>query len=147
MVRRAMKRVGVRADWSPSVVSMTTRVGELPQGTPTGPAILSGVLRSVDEALTKEAVLQGLTYTRYVDDLFVSGGRQFPSYERFLRTVISSAGLTLGEGKTRHWGPHNRATLAGIVVSTTMSPTTEFMRSVTSGFACLATGSCVLTVA
>ena len=145
MVGRSMKKFGMRADWLPSVVSMTTLGGELRQGAPTSPAILSGVLRSVDEALTKEAVRQGLTYTRYVDDLFVSGGRRFPSYEHFLRTVISSAGLTLGEGKTRHWGPHNRATLAGIVVSTTMSPTTEFMRSVTSVIAGLEDGSYSLT--
>jgi hypothetical protein len=129
-VLRALRRFGLADPLLQPVTSLCTVSGELPQGAPTSPALLSGVLRPLDDALSNEAKRQGLVYTRYVDDLFVSGNREFPRFERFLVRTVTKAGFRLAEGKRRQWGPHRRATLAGVMLGTTLSPTPEYERSV-----------------
>jgi len=132
MVRRTLQAFRIEERFIPMLVSLCTLSRQLPQGAPTSPAILSGVLRSLDEDLTCEADKQGLTYTRYVDDLFVSGNRQFPGYERFLVDAVNQAGFELAPEKRKKWGPSSPATLAGVVLTTELNPTPEFERSLST---------------
>lgn len=132
MVRRALKRFDVEQQFVQPLTRLCTLSNQLPQGAPTSPALVSGVLRPIDDILSAEAEQQGLTYTRYVDDLFVSGNRQFPKYEQLLRRTVEGAGFELADGKRRVWGPNRPATLAGVLLATTeLRPPDEFMRSVT----------------
>ena len=130
MVRRALRELQLAEEFIQPVTSLCTLARQLPQGAPTSPALLSAVLRPLDDALREEADRQGLTYTRYVDDLFVSGNRRFSSYERFLAKAVKDAGLRLSTKKRRRWGPGRRATLAGVVLGTALSPTPDFERAV-----------------
>jgi hypothetical protein len=98
------------------ITTLTTYHAELPQGAPTSSAILSLVLRSVDDALTAAAARHGVVYTRYVDDIFVSGNRPLHFFTRIVRQAVAQARFTIRETKLRQWGPTRRATLAGIVI-------------------------------
>ena len=131
MVREALLREGFDPTQANAIKELCTLRGELPQGAPTSPALLSIVLRSMDDALGKEASRQGLVYTRYMDDLFVSGDRRSPSFDRVLRDQVERAGYRLARDKIRRWGPTGRRpTLTGIVLGSSLAPTQEFATSV-----------------
>lgn len=49
-----------------------TRAGVLPQGAPTSPMLSNLVAQPLDDALTRFAAINGMTYTRYADDLTFS---------------------------------------------------------------------------
>ena len=90
----------------------------LPQGAPTSPHLSNLVLRRLDRRLYGYAAANGLTYTRYGDDLALSGddldaGRALWVMLR----VIRSEGFTVHAGKTRVMHSCQRQTLAGLVVN------------------------------
>lgn len=62
---------------SPPVASLLTRLTtfkfSLPQGAPTSPALANLVLANVDREILERAKKDGSRYTRYVDDLAISG--------------------------------------------------------------------------
>jgi RNA-directed DNA polymerase len=130
MVRRALRQRGIESDLIGPIAGLCTLRQQLPQGAPTSPALLSAVLRPLDDALTNGAARHGLKYTRYMDDLFVSSGRRVGSFDRLVRQSVASLGYHLAPGKTRYWGPNSRPTLAGVVLDTTPSPRPEYVTAV-----------------
>ncbi|MBY6362638.1 reverse transcriptase family protein [Rhodococcoides corynebacterioides] len=91
----------------------------LPQGAPTSPALANLVARGVDRRLAGLARARGLAYTRYADDLALSG----PS-STDVRTVIGTVdrilrqeGFTPNEAKTRVRRSHRRQSMTGLVVN------------------------------
>lgn len=55
------------------LAKLTTRHGALPQGAPTSTPIANRILLKADERICKAAKDRGLAYSRYIDDLAVSG--------------------------------------------------------------------------
>ena len=91
-----------------ALASLTTRAGSLPQGTCTSPTLSNLVAAPLDEAITHESALRGLTYTRYADDLILSGPRSaFPDHMSIARTLstiehhIEAQGWQMSGSKTR----------------------------------------------
>src|SRR5262249_1462521 len=68
--------------------------GSLPQGAPTSGALANMVMRTADAALADYASRQGLTYTRYSDDITFSAGADF-SRDR-ARDVVNRAASIVG---------------------------------------------------
>ncbi|GAB3758738.1 reverse transcriptase family protein [Ramlibacter monticola] len=60
--------------WMERIVELVCLDGELPVGFSTSPAISNAALRPFDQAMRKECGALGLVYTRYSDDLVISGG-------------------------------------------------------------------------
>lgn len=90
----------------------------LPQGAPTSPHLSNLVMRSLDRRLHGYASANDLTYTRYGDDLALSGHEM--NADRALWVVlrvIASEGFTVHSGKVRIMREHQRQTLAGLVVN------------------------------
>lgn len=93
----------------------------LPQGAPSSPALTNICMHRVDCRLAGLAHAAGSQYTRYVDDLAFSGGKDFAqSVERF---AVHAAAILLQEGfvvhhrKTRVMRQGVRQHLAGLVVN------------------------------
>jgi RNA-directed DNA polymerase len=107
------------------LTSLCTVHKELPQGAPTSPALLDAVLFPLDVELAATAHTAGLTYTRYMDDIFVSGNQPLGDFESTVRTAVGNRGLRLGRDKTHFWGPGERPTLAGVVLGSSLSPRPE----------------------
>lgn len=90
----------------------------LPQGAPTSPHLSNLVMRSLDRRLHGYAAANGLTYTRYGDDLALSGDRMDAGRALWVvLKVIASEGFTVHAGKVRVMRAHQRQTLAGLVVN------------------------------
>lgn len=115
------------------VTRLCTIDGELPQGAPTSSALLDVVLAPFDRALTRAAARRGCRYTRYADDVCLSGPEPL---ERLARTATREArerGFRTNDAKHRTWGPAGpRPTVTGIVLAHTLRPAPEFLRALTA---------------
>lgn len=106
---------------APTRLRAALAVPHLPQGAPSSPALANLVAARLDRRLTGLADALGATYTRYADDLVLSGDR---SLGRVAGRVVDTAGrIAAGEGfrlqptKTRVQRAGGRQTVTGIVVN------------------------------
>lgn len=91
----------------------------LPQGAPSSPALANAVLHRLDLRLSGLAKSLNLEYSRYADDIALSGNAHRDW--RFLETLIGSICLeekvSLNYRKTRINRAHQKQRLTGIVVN------------------------------
>ena len=97
------------------------RLGFLPQGSPTSGAISNIVCFDLDNALEKISAQRSLRYTRYADDIVMSGTGQFNrlTAENTLREVLRTVekfGFRANTGKTRIIPPGARLKVLGVLV-------------------------------
>lgn len=94
------------------------RERHLPQGAPTSPHLANLVMRSLDRRLYGYARRNGLRYTRYGDDLAISGDAI--DADRALWTmlrIVEAEHFTVHPDKVRIMHRHQRQRLAGLVVN------------------------------
>ena len=93
----------------------------LPQGAPTSPALANLAAFGLDVRLAALARSFDATYTRYADDLAVSGDDTFRrDGKRFLalaRQIVGEEGFVVHSRKTRSQGQHQRQVLTGLTVN------------------------------
>lgn len=98
-------------------------VPHLPQGSPTSPALANLVAFRLDVRLTALAASWGARYTRYADDLALSGGRSWlRGTSRILDVVddiVRDEGFRLNQRKTAVLPRAGRQVLGGLVVNET----------------------------
>ena len=99
----------------------TLRAPHLPQGSPTSPALANLIAYGLDRRIAGLAVKLGATYTRYADDLILSGpielGRRSASVVDLVRTIARDEGFRIHESKTRVRTAAQRQTVTGLVVN------------------------------
>jgi retron-type reverse transcriptase len=104
----------------------------LPQGAPTSPGLSNQVARKLDPRLTGLAKSNGLTYTRYADDLTFSGGPDLALRIGYLmsrvRHIAEHEGFTVNEKKSRVMRRHAAQTVTGVVVNDKPSLAREELR-------------------
>ncbi|MFF3026258.1 reverse transcriptase family protein [Microbacterium sp. NPDC057944] len=96
--------------------------GVLPQGAPTSGALANAVSRGLDRGLSRLALRHGLVYTRYSDDITLSGSGSFSrKYAAALipkvRAIVERSGFNLHQKKTRIIPPGARKLVLGIMVT------------------------------
>jgi retron-type reverse transcriptase len=89
----------------------------LAQGAPTSPMLANLVCRSLDARFAKYSSLNGVSYTRYADDLTFSADdiTKLPS-KSFVRRVVEEEGLKLNNSKTGTYGRDRRQMVTGILI-------------------------------
>ncbi|NKA92042.1 RNA-directed DNA polymerase [Ralstonia solanacearum] len=105
---------------------------KLPQGSPCSPVISNLIGHMLDIALVQLAAVSGCTYTRYADDLtFSSNKPTFPiqiarqidksadkwAPGRSLERIVTKAGFTFNDKKTRMQYRDSRQEVTGLVVN------------------------------
>ena len=95
----------------------------LPQGAPTSPAVTNIICRRLDARMAGMARSLGFTYTRYADDLTLSGAADVPVGRalRGLRNIVAGEGFTVHPDKTRVMRRGSRHEVTGIVVNDKLS--------------------------
>ncbi|PCJ98666.1 MAG: reverse transcriptase [Alteromonadaceae bacterium] len=104
------------------VTKLMTLDGVLPVGFPTSPKLSNGFLHEFDNALAAYCDSTGLTYTRYSDDIIISG------MDRAKLTVLrekvqmmleehASKSLRLNDEKTRVTHRGNKVKILGLVIT------------------------------
>jgi RNA-directed DNA polymerase len=92
----------------------------LAQGAPTSPALANLSAYGLDRRLAGLARRLGATYTRYADDLVLSGDLGRRASERvgaLVAEIASEEGFRLHDGKSRRVGAAQRQTVLGLVVN------------------------------
>jgi RNA-directed DNA polymerase len=93
----------------------------LPQGAPTSPALAGLAAFGLDRRLAALAARFDATYTRYADDLALSGGRNLVAAARVLRETVAeiaaAEGFRVNERKSRLMTRAGRQELCGVVVN------------------------------
>ena len=98
--------------------NLCTLSGGLPQGAPTSPYLSNLLTRQLDQQLFEYCRDNGaLRYTRYADDMSISG--DFDSHEAIMKAydIIEQNGLKPNKEKTHVIGPHMQQNVTGIVVN------------------------------
>lgn len=91
--------------------------GSLPTGAPTSPAIGNIVLLRADRSIATAATRNGISYTRYADDLTFSGGDNTKQLLPFVSRVLHDLGYQLDRGKTQLYRSGRRQLVTGLVVN------------------------------
>jgi RNA-directed DNA polymerase len=122
-VRELFKQLGYRGQLATALALLCTeQVGAarlLPQGACTSPAITNLICRRLDKRLHGLCVQAGFVYTRYADDLTLSGNVS-SNVERLLRharEIIRSEGFTVHPRKTRVMPRTRRQEVTGLTVN------------------------------
>jgi RNA-directed DNA polymerase len=100
---------------------LTVTDGVLPQGAPTSPVLANLAALKLDSALMdlcKEHAKDGdFRYSRYVDDITISGGTELVELLPKIYHIIESNGFTPSVQKTKILRRHARQAVTGIVVN------------------------------
>ena len=89
----------------------------LPQGAPTSPAIANLVLKPFDEYIGHWCEAQGISYTRYCDDLTFSGAFDARQVKNKVQSFLNELGFSLNADKSSVLGAHQRQLVTGVVVN------------------------------
>lgn len=93
----------------------------LPQGAPTSPALANLAAFGLDRRLTGLAAAVGATYTRYADDIVLSGGALLLSradgIRRAIAAIAAEEGFAVNERKSALMTRAGRQRVCGIVVN------------------------------
>lgn len=103
----------------------------LPQGAPTSPALANLCAFGLDARLTGLAEAFGARYSRYADDLVISGPATLPvrSISAWVAAIAADEGFVIHPRKTRALGVAQRQSVCGIVVNARPNlPRDEFDR-------------------
>lgn len=139
-VIEGFRRLGAGEKLAALLTTLTTVTGGLPQGAPTSVAVGDIVLFPLDIRFSGLCRGHGLVYTRYVDDLTISGGRRVEKHMATLRRIATELGWTLNEEKTVLAPPHQRHAMLGAVVNTRPNVTSEYFNEVRSYLRLVAKG-------
>lgn len=90
----------------------------LPTGAPTSPAIANILCRRLDKRFVNLGRKTGFSYSRYADDLTISGNEEhIVKMIPFYREIIDQEGFRMNEGKLRILRSGKRQTVTGLVVN------------------------------
>jgi len=95
------------------------RDAHLPQGAPTSPAVANLCAFGLDARLSGLAQAFGGRYSRYADDLVISGPASLPaaSIAAWVAAIAADEGFAVNPRKTRNLGAAQRQSVCGIVVN------------------------------
>ncbi|GLQ67330.1 reverse transcriptase family protein [Gluconobacter kondonii] len=107
------------AGYPPAVVFLLTRLctykGHLPQGAASSPQLSNLVMRGFDETLQSYANVRGLRYSRYVDDIVLSGRHIGPNDVNAVEEALKQVGLALNPKKI-HFQRGRKKIVTGISI-------------------------------
>ena len=129
-VESDLMRLGVRPAAATMIAELVTFRDQLPQGAPTSVAVGDVVLFRLDCRIRGLANKHGLTYTRYIDDLALSGSTS--PVERFARELVAyleDDGWARSD-KGGFFGPNESHRMLNALVNEKPNVTPEYYNSV-----------------
>lgn len=94
---------------------------ELPQGAPTSPMLANLATVDLDRKIGKFCKRRLFRYSRYADDITVSGSNQLPMHKQKIIKIIEENGFTVNLEKTRLLSRGSKQKVTGLVVNDKLS--------------------------
>src|SRR3989338_2102992 len=116
LVRKLFIDLGCDSSVADVLTRFTTLDYRLPQGAPTSPYILNLVLSNLDRRFFLLACSNRLTYSRYFDDITISGGKRLIGLEESFLEILRQEGFTINLKKKYLYGPSEDKKVTGLVL-------------------------------
>ncbi len=120
-VRGFFKSVGYNNHISTILADLCTFNWQLPQGAPTSPMISNLIASRLDRRLAGFCKKKELLYSRYADDITISGGKVLPRYKTLIFRIITEEGFEINCEKVRIQGRGSCQLVTGLVVNDKVS--------------------------
>ena len=136
MVFSILRKNNLGEQLSKAIARIVTLENGLPQGAPTSPIISNSFLYELDETISQKCQSDGLFYTRYADDMTISGQNieHIRGLISFISVQLETLGLKLNEKKTRIASKGGQQKVTGIVVNEVAQPPRKFRRKIRAMF-------------
>lgn len=136
MVFECLRKHGYGSELSRSIAGLVTFNNSLPQGAPTSPEISNAILFDFDERLFAAASDVGVTYTRYADDITLSGGSKqvVAQLIRECEEGLKAHGMRLNSKKTRIASIRSSQVVTGLVVNEKVQPSRAYRKRIRAIF-------------
>lgn len=117
-IYRAFRRLGYSRDVSDLLTTVVSLEDKLPQGAPTSPALANYAAYGLDVRISTYTAKRGIKYTRYADDITLSGSMVGDRrVRRTVERIMRDEGFMPNESKRRYVQRHERQRVTGIVVN------------------------------
>lgn len=127
-VKGLFKSLGYSTHISIVLANICTYKGRLPQGAPTSPYIANLICDKLDCRIKKLCDTSGAVYTRYADDITISGKRGIETLIPIVNTIIKDEGFNINKSKERVLYKYHSQKVTGIVVNEKLSPPKNMIR-------------------
>jgi RNA-directed DNA polymerase len=137
-VRSILERLGISNIALDAAVRLTTLDDQLPQGSPASCFLANMVFDSIDRRVDAFCRRKKLAYSRYVDDLAISGDFDFRDLRGAFIAPIEEQGFVVAPKKIHFMGQGVLQVVTNLCVNDKMRPTKEFINEVEDDiWACL----------
>lgn len=145
MLRPVLERLGFGDAAADAVLRLVTQGDELPQGSPTSGFLANLVLEPADRRIDALCRKHGLNFTRYVDDMAISGDTDLTRFQGAIIEAVNECGYEVAPEKIRYMGRSVAQLVTKLRVNDKLRPTREFMTEVKSDiWACLNAGAAAI---
>lgn len=91
--------------------------GRLPQGSPASPYLSNIVCLKLDKRISKLAEKYKANYSRYADDITISGNYGIKKCINIITNILEDEGFKINENKTRISYKHQKQEVTGLIVN------------------------------
>lgn len=120
-VKNLFTNLGYNLEVSETMSLLLTLKNGLPQGSPSSPYLSSILTKQLDIELLEYARSKELRYSRYADDITISGNFKEREVISDLKQMIKEHGFNINPSKTSVKKQHQRQMVTGIVVNEKLS--------------------------
>lgn len=124
------KNLGYNAVVANCLTSLCTLNGGLPQGSPSSPYLSSILTSEIDDKLFAYCRSYNLRYSRYADDISISGNFHPGTIISGVRGILKQLDFNLNERKTKVKQRHQQQIVTGIVVNQALSIRKKELRDI-----------------
>ena len=113
------------------ISKISTKENVLPQGAPTSPLLSNAILYDFDEEITLECHKKNIVYTRYSDDIAISGDdlETLKTMRDFISNkLLDNYSLKLNRTKNKTMPKWKQQKVTGVVVNEKVKPSRHWMR-------------------
>ena len=102
---------------SNEITYLVTYQDYLPQGAPTSPIISNSIFYKIDARLHKLSKKLDLKYSRYADDITISGEKIPSNFPRYIEEILLQHGFALNKEKTRLKKGTSKKIITGVSIT------------------------------
>ena len=117
VVRTIFAALGFGSQNADTLTDITTWENHVPQGCVTSTALANLAMFRVDTRLLGLARQQGFAYTRWIDDLTLSGSRRLLDFRGLVQRIVGEEGFSVKPEKTQTMTSGMRQVVTGVVVN------------------------------
>ncbi|MCJ1995965.1 RNA-directed DNA polymerase [Lactococcus piscium] len=128
MVKNQFLTMGYNDHVSHSLALLCTYNDSLPQGAPSSPYLANLLFSPFDELIYTHCSKNNLSYTRYADDLTISGGKYILNIPQYVKDILRDSDFQINNSKTLIIKKGDKKQVTGIVVNEKISIPKNYLR-------------------